>query len=510
MPPDEQVKPSLARVKKRQLHRDERASARERSRAAIRRWRVLVVGVAALVIGWQVLAPPIVGVADNGDFGKLIARYDLGNHAAWTYIAQRYQFDSGYRYDSGFSSSELLPIRAALAMNRVLSKDGSFDIRIMGIVHGALFLLAFYFFVPVLADFPAGTRLVLAAGALFFFCDVMYVSYLNSFYMDTISLVMMLWAVVFYLRTVRWRRWADAALLVASCLMLIGSKPQYAVLAIWLAGLFWAARDELWRGRKAVAAVVCVGLVVGGWISFRFGAPLSYQAKACFNVVFTQILPSSKDLPGTMAALGLDDSYRQWIGKNAYSPGSPLEDPAFYEPLLRKISYPRIGWFYFHHPADGWRALRHSLDEAGRQRPAMGNFDAGAGLPPGSESQAFAVWSGWKQHLFYARGNRFLFSFLGLAALIALLLGWQRETLSRAAVSGAVALMGMALSCTLIASLGDTFDMPRHHLVFYALFDVMVLIALWLGMRIYVARWDFGSEAPKSPYHLAKQAGHVP
>lgn len=55
-----------------------------------------------------------------------------------------------------FWSSELLLIAPALKLNNLLSKDGSFDLRPMGSIHAALFLLAAIWLAPLLEAVSPG------------------------------------------------------------------------------------------------------------------------------------------------------------------------------------------------------------------------------------------------------------------------------------------------------------------------------------------------------------------
>src|SRR5947199_3826470 len=98
-----------------------------------------VVSIAALILFWQLMAPPVAAVSNNGDFGKLLGRFGLGAPDEFQYANTKFIFDDKYRWTSGFTSSELLLIAPMLAVNAVVSKDGRFDIRLMGLIHGALF-----------------------------------------------------------------------------------------------------------------------------------------------------------------------------------------------------------------------------------------------------------------------------------------------------------------------------------------------------------------------------------
>ena len=94
---------------------------------------------------------------------------------------------------------------AAVAANTLLSKDGYFDLRAIGLVHGALFLLALYLLSTLLDDAPRVLRLATYGAVLFCFTDVMYVSYLNSFYMDVAAWLFLSIAAMLYLRWLRRR-----------------------------------------------------------------------------------------------------------------------------------------------------------------------------------------------------------------------------------------------------------------------------------------------------------------
>ena len=189
-------------------------------------------------------------------------------------------------------------------------------------------------------------------------------------------------------------------------------------------------------------------------------------------MVFAEILPHSKNVAGALGELGLDDSYRVWIGTHAYSAGSRLEEPAFYQPFLQRVGYARIDRFYLRHPSDAYRALRTSLDEGARYLLPMGNFDFASGQPPLAENQSFCVWSNLKRRLYFHRGPRLLFSFLGLSVSVAALLMVNRGALPSGAVAGGVVFIGMAMTGLVVGALGDIFDPTRHHLIFFAQFDL--------------------------------------
>ena len=286
---------------------------------------------------------------------------------------------------------------AAVAVNTLLSKDGYFDLRAIGLIHGALFLLAFYLLSTLLDDAPRTLRLATYGAVLFCFTDVMYVSYLNSFYMDVAAWLFLFIAAMFYLRWLRWGRRADGLCFVVCCAMAVTSKAQHAILGFWLAPLLLAGGHPLSKHRKKwmMAAAASIALLAVVWIGKS--APSDYAPRGVFTMAFYRILPHSKNVEQTISALGMDESYRRYIGMHSFAQGSPMEDAAFVERFRSRISYGGLLWFYLTHPRDAYTALRLSLDEAGVQRPNLGNFDVHTGYPRFRTSRAFSFWSDLKK-----------------------------------------------------------------------------------------------------------------
>ena len=461
---------------------------------AARRDKWFFLCAAAAILFFQLILPPVVGLADNGDFPKVLGRFDLYPRVerVYEYASTVYDFQPERHWTSQFYSTEIPLAVSAILLNSLFSKDGSFDLRFIGIVHGALFLTALWFFAPLLADARRWVRLVLYALVLLVYCDVMYVSGLNSFYMDESAYLFLLLSAVFYLRVLRWHRRSDAAWLMVCPLLLTASKAPHAPIGIWIAVLLIIARKSLWPAAKRRFAVAgAVVALVSGLMLWK-GSPPEYASYSLFNAVFIQIVPDSKDAGRTLADLGLDDSYRSCIGKGTFTPDSGMADEAFRKAFEERVSLPKLAVFYATHPRDMYRALRDSLSVAGNQR-SMGNFDMSTGFRPGTESRAFASWSNFKRRLFFSHGPRFLFAFLGMAAVLSGLLWLWRRRLPSGTMAGGLVLIGMALTELAISSLADALDIERHHLIFFALFDMLVLgvIGVVLGQT--------GNRRPRIP-----------
>jgi len=209
--------------------------------------------------------------------------------------------------------------------------------------------------------------------------------------------------------------------------------------------------------------------------------PADYSSYPLYNIAFGEILPHSTNVGRTLADLGLDDSYRSCIGKNAFQPDSGMFDPAFQRRFIERLSYGKLAVFYTRHPAVAYQTLLDGLSEAGAQIP-FGYFDVSTGYPPYTESRAFAWWSDVKRCCFYHHGSAFLFTFLALVTLLGVLLWRRRERLPGAALPAACCLAGAALTEMCLATLCDSTDTTRHGTIFLALFDMIALACVYVAI----------------------------
>ena len=445
--------------------------------------------VAGAILFYQLILPPIVGLADNGDFVKVIGRFDLHGRVYHTYvnIDTVYQIRPEYHWVSDFISSEIPLAQLAVWLNRVVSKDGNFDLRCIGVIHGALFLFAVWLFVPLLSSSPRGVRWAVCALALFMFCDMMYVNSLNSFYMDEPTYLFLLLTVVAYLRVIQSGQKFDAVLLMICPFLLVSAKTQHALFGFWLALLFIitaGALKPIARSRW-YAAAAC--LTVASALMMWKAQPAVYASNPLYNVTFEEILPHSRNVDRALADLGLDDSFRFCIGKKAYLPGSGMDDPAFRQRFMQRLSFGKLAVFYARNPLVAYHTMLDALSEAGRQH-AFGNFDTSEGYSWSAESRAFALWSDVKRHFFFKHGLVFLSAFLALVALLSALLWLERQRLPRGALPAGFCLIGAGFTELCLSTLCDSMDLTRHSMIFFALFDMVALACAYLALSSVLSR----------------------
>jgi hypothetical protein len=357
--------------------------------------------VAAVFLAAQLFVPPVVGLADNGDYERVMGYAGFQHTTAdsaeryYTFFRTRYAVASPGWFRGGYHSSETLLAYAARLVHLASSRDAIFDIRVLGAIHAALFLLALAGILRACRGLAVSTQAVVAALLVFFFTDVGYVAPFNSFYSQTASLLFLLLTAAVAAEAVRRGR-LDGVLLPAyfgAALLFTGSKPQEApssaVLALFGVRLAGVRPAGAW---KRPAAWLAVGLCAFG-VWYARHVPRTLRAATMYQVVFDDLLAYSPNPKDDAAALDLPLGWMSYRGTNPYAPDSPLLDPGFQSRFLERTGFRRILGFYALHPDRLVGRVGRAADQAWSRRPVLGNFEKSPEHPRVTLATRFSLWS---------------------------------------------------------------------------------------------------------------------
>jgi hypothetical protein len=462
-------------------------------------WTVL--GLLALCVAYQLFFPPLVGMADNGDYGRIIATVGIAyeqppeNENAW--IVRSYV--PVPRLDwSGYRSSALLLAETAKLADGVLTRGERIDLRMMGAVHAALFLLGAAMLLRGVRPLALPLRLVAASLLLVILTDVGYVAWLNSFYSEAASLVFALLTLgVALLVTTRagdesrWLLYGGMFLLAA--LFFITAKPQNAVLSLPLAALAarfaWVALAPRGRAFQLPLAVACAGLLlVTSAVYVERGSPPAFRSANLYNMVFAEILNHSNDQQRDLAALGLDRELALYSGTTAYTPDVPINSIEARADLFQDLGQADILRFYLMRPGRFLDLAERGAGSAFVLRPHyLGNHEREAGYPAYAQSDTFDWWSD-ARHRLMPGTLWFLIPFTIIHIAVATY-AWVHtsELRTRLLAELHLLLVVMALMQFLVVLLGEgEFEIVKHLFLFNLLFDLaLVALACWVTTGIW-------------------------
>jgi len=492
-----------------------RAASALQGRAAIalqgRAASVAAVLAAAVLVSAQLFVPPIVGLANNGDFGRMMeyagVRYLPGTTPEQMYfrnIQREFELVRPVRSGTGYLSSEAAVALAGRLAGQALSRDGLFDLRALGAVHALVLLAAIALLTGAARNRPPPVRWLAAVLVVFFFTDVGYVAPLNSFYSQAGSLLFLLLTLGIAAEGIA-RGGLGGGWLAAyffAALLFVGSKPQEALQAPLLALLGWrlAAADpsagtrRAGAGRRRTAWAAGALCVFGIWY---YGKTPQRAIKdvALFHTMFLEILPKSPDPGADLRALGLDPRLARYSGMNAYLPEAPIDDPAFRAAFYDRFHVRDVVLFYVERPARLFERVREGAQQAFMLRtPRLGNFEAPA--PPRAMDHRFGRWSALRERL-DRHGLLWLTALLG-GNLVLAAATWRRSGVPGRLLSESIAVVcAMAAIEFGVAVFGDWLgDRARHLYVFHAMCDVLIVVDVAWAVDVSLRRSKSASPNP--------------
>jgi hypothetical protein len=442
---------------------------------------VLLVG--ALILIYQIAIPPIVGVFDNGDFFHVMAPAGFRHVSEKTedmnvFVNSKFLFEKPGLLKTHYISSELLIARVARVIGPILSKDGFFDIRVLGLMHAALLFLGIALIISAHSKLRRPSRRVLVLLLVWIFTDVGYVSFFNSFYTQTASPLFLVLTAGFFALLVSNddKKWTYFAPFVFAALLFICSKPQEAPQGVLLAVIvFLAARALRTRWAKTLGVVPVAVILVFSALCYVAG-PTGVKNNSLYNAVFEDLLKNSPDPAADLAELKLSNDLLKYVGTYAFIKDSPASQDWFKAAFYEKVRHEDLLVFYMKHPSRLWALITGRAAKAFTLVTHYGNFEKGAGFPPGTKSSAFKIWSDFKQKVLPGSPWTLMVLFFGnITAVLFLLIRGPWSKSSHLGLSAFGILNLMAVGAFLITTLGDSLDIVRHLYTFNAMTDLCLI-----------------------------------
>lgn len=450
---------------------------------------------AAVILFVLLIVKPVAGMADNGDFLRIMGTVGLDylnpdmsyeDKYFGHFIREFGMKDVGL---GGYVSTSLAPVFAAKGLSWLLN-GGEYDMRFLAFVYGLLFLAAVWLLLRHnKRDVPA-VNVLMAALFVFMFADIGYAAYYNSLFSEPMAYVFLLLTLGFAAALIR-REEPGFGLLTGfmlSGVFLIGAKVQNAPVGMLLALLclrFSVLRGEYrWRKRirwyAAILAVASIGIY--------FSLPKEIKIINEYQTVFFGVLKGSATPERDLRELGLPEKLAVNAGTN-YFEKAPIDqrDPVFEAEYHPNFSHLKVALFYLKHPVRFYHKLETAAENGLTIRPYyLGNYEKAEGKPYGAVSYAFSGWSEFKHRVL---PNKLWFIGLVFAAYYGVLIArYLRASGSRERIyleiMALIGFLGIFQFLTPIIGDGEA-DLAKHLFGFNVSFDLMLWIsAIWAAEKL--------------------------
>lgn len=386
----------------------------------------VVLGLLALAIAAYVLfLPPQPGVADQGDFDRVMNVSGLQLRASdvnnpdfdrfLNYTVTDYEImDAGLMELAGRLKATSLsyPITLISLVCKAFGQD-TFKTGYLAVVYILMYLSALY---VIFRYLPVKNQIKLALFVLItlFVClDGNYLVWFNSLYgepmmITAFTLYIAAWVYYIYRRHVlrsEDRLFTSILLIIAAACLFLGSKIQVIsalpVILIMLAMLFWDNKSWLRSYQKCLLCLsVCVLIIYPVRLII---ANQDINKDTQYNSVFYGILKDSPNPAQDLIDMGLNPDLAVDAGKHSYLdreeyvkyvPHTEITQAEFYS----HISNAMLLKFYITHPARLVRGMEYTAGQAFKTSTFLGKYPRSYSETPVREFDRFTCWSSFREH----------------------------------------------------------------------------------------------------------------
>ena len=461
-----------------------------------------IIGLAGLGIAIYLLfSAPFIGVADNGDFLRMMNTIGLNYYDAAESYADRFfsyshsRFAYEHLFKGFYPSSQIFLILLPRLIGGVF--HGSyFDIRLLGAVYLVLLLAATWLLVKTHARGSYVIGLLLGGSLLFVFYDISYLAYFNSLFGEPVSMVFMLLTFALGLRLTSQEKPSVKGLILffIAVLFLTSSKIQNAPIGIAFALIF--IRFAVLKGQgswKKLSIWFAVAIFSISVVLYAT-APKDLKHINLYQTVFFGILNESPDVRGDLKQLGLPERLEVLAGTNFFQPDTAIKqnDPSLGPDFYDRVSHKDVLFFYIKNPSRLIHNMKYAAANSMSIRPYyLGNYEKEEGNPKGALSYTYSTWSQFKnKHVPHSLGFLSIFYLLYFAGA---LYEYFRSANRRERVAGElIMLLGLiGIFSFLVPILGDgRADIGKHLFMFNVCFDMMVVVMFGWVVHKLVKVWN--------------------
>jgi hypothetical protein len=368
---------------------------------------IIAVLLISLICSLTLFIRPLIGVADNGDFYRIIGPnglYHISNcdsDVFFGYFNKQYGI---YKYfnENGFMllSTHSLIIQVALIFNKLLNSRETFDIRFLSFIYMIATNVAAYFILKTFLKEMKFKRYKIFAVVLFvlIFCDTGYIAYFNSFYGEAVNFSFFLLSIGLLIYMYSFDKIKVPYLLVFSVvsLIFIGSKQQLAPVGIIYALiLFRLMITECSNSVKHTLKVITVFFVICSAVFyFSIVGPFDYINR--YHSMTRGILIDEPGPEEILKEFNINPQYAMLAGNTFYNPIPIIqpEDDKLVKEFYSKYSFGSIIKYYLRNPAALGKMLSIASENAYSIRPkAMGNYEKIEGKVFGQKASFFTTYS---------------------------------------------------------------------------------------------------------------------
>lgn len=247
--------------------------------SAIKLIRPSIIAVLLLILisGYALFVEPLIGLADNGDFYRVMIsndiKHELGRSEDDFFAYFNHEYDKVKYYnelEGKNKSTQDIFIKIAVKIDDVFTRDEKFDIRFYAFLCLIVLAFALYWLIEAAQTMAhnKANQYFIALTALMIFGDIGYTCYFNSFFGEAIGYSFYLLSIAALLKFITTKDYKLKYIIIfsLSTLMFMGAKNQYAlngILAFLV--LLFILLFKTKKSKKVIVMVLASLLLMGSF-----------------------------------------------------------------------------------------------------------------------------------------------------------------------------------------------------------------------------------------------------
>jgi hypothetical protein len=393
-------------------------------RSIVNPYKVLLTIIAILTIAGVLFIKPEVGVADQGDFDRIMRISGLTlldsdkNNADfirfYDYIVPEYKINEIDKISDTVRGSSLSYL--IVFINEICKNFGQniFKTQYLAVIYSVMYVVAFTVILKSINIKDNIKLIIIPILIILIFFDGNYLIWFNSLYGEPMMIVTFALFIASVLNYIHYKyvikRNGSMLMRIISILLaaylFIGSKLQVSVslpfIVIIIVKIIWENRNCLNRISTAALCICVYAMILYPAGISRNSNNLSKDTE--YNSVFYGILNGSKTPKQDLAELGLDSDLYVEAGKHSYLdtdeyvkyvPGTEITDEEFYS----KISNLKLVEFYLIHPVRLLKGTEYTAGKAFTTSTTLGKCSQSYRENPVIEFHRFTFWSYFRERI---------------------------------------------------------------------------------------------------------------
>ncbi len=460
---------------------------------------IIAVILAALIGINTLFIKPIVGMANNGDYFRIMVSNNLyylregPNHEPeyFKYFQPYYGVDNFYNQQKKLLvSTQSLLIKPAMFLDRLITgNDKVFDLRFLGGLLLVFQLIATYLIIKVFCSYlrTGIGKAVITFMYLFVFMDTGYIAYLNSLFGEGVNIPFFLLSVGILLYMIRFKKfnWYMILLFSFTTFIFFGAKQQLAPVGILVAILLFRF---MYYKRNLEVKVVSISLIVllaASSVYLYSAIKGDFQYINKYHALNRGILLENNNPDSALKSMGINEQYS--LLENTIYFGSvkqvDLQNKGLIKDYYDKLGVGAIIKYYIFHPKDMIKMLKLGFNNAYQIRPhELGNYTKDSGKPPLSRSY---FWSGWSYFKYKFLPNNLVASlaYIGIFFYFSIKRYYRAykdgddDTRFTEEVYYYIFLIGLSQIAASLIGAGDA-DLAKHEFMYNMTFDFLFLVCI--------------------------------